>query len=801
MPFVIEDPEETETVGAVGAGSNTFVISEPEDESFSPLRAIGGAAQKAIGGLFKGPELIRGLGGKLAQTLMGMSPEETQNKLLEKGYSPEETDAIVQQLYESTPISQTLTDVTGGQLEARHPLERVLQEGAETAGEFVGLDALLFGAGGAGQLGKAAISGGLFGTGAGTAKEAGAGGLGQFASGVAASTLPGLIKGGISKIIDYGKELFTAKRIPTTTPKFLEESLTPAAKADLELSNKDLVGRIAQTSKEDVAKFEDLVGKVTEPAFEESGTFRARDIERDINLANRNSLLNTISPSAGTKKESWEAVQEVVDNNFKAAKAAYRELYDTAEAEAATITSSPSNLFEESKKLKSEMRGSLLEIAEEGNIKSAAENLVKRLIPSQVKDAQRLVADLAEEGIIADYESVLKMLQQTAEKGTPRQIPVDQLMKTKRSINRILSKSDILPAPVDLLKPLSRAIKKDIVEGLAQKPGALQNFVAAESAFAKTMDVFGSDAMKKARKSQNPEELSTFFTSPSNLKKLKQATGSERKAADLIDRLVVDQITKKTRESAQDLASESRKYISDKANKSMEKLIEYGDTKTPVGAREVTRSTLLNDLQKSISDGARPQVALDLMQNPSGYKLVRDTLNTSKSGRQMFKSLQEMTMRDMMDSIIDKGTKQINYDSARDIFQNKHLRQVVKDTLGEDGLKFFEGLEKKGNNLYQNLQNLKTKEPKFFKQLLDTYLGSKFKAIFAAFMPSVGVPLLLVGEGAARISRRALFKTIENGESRKVLNKLMQPNTSTEQTKRLIKRFGQIASKLDYNDE
>lgn len=792
-----------------------FVITpaDQKEEETSYGRALGGAAKDFLSGFLdigikafgggpgspmaqsekwkrEGRPILERQLAEMELKNKGLSEEEIQEEL----GPPPEPEKIIESFKELGDI------ITGGALIPKTATERTIQRAGETAGEFVGIGALMPGGGALARIPKEARTGALFGTGMQIAEEGEGGPISQLTSGALLASLPYLMlkgKAGISKGIEYGKRLLGAGALPEGVPKFLEK-VGPEALADLELSQRDLVGRVAKTSDEMLAKFEESVGKVAEPSFKDVGTFRAADIESEIIKANQKAILDTISPVAETQKKSWEGLQNHVEENFKAVKETYRNLYETSENLAKNIEHELTNTYEAAQRLKKETQGGLLIIGEETKISSTASTLQRKLLTSQKNKARKLIEDLKKEGIEADYNEVLSMMDEIATKEMDlRKIPLDKAMKTKRSVNRLLAKSDIIPAPIDLLKPIARALKKDIMIGLEKNPRAKSIYEAAENQFAEAQRVFNNDAMVKMRKTQNPEDLTSMFTKPSNLERLNEAIGDNPQVKDFVDRLVVENIAGKSKEVAREMAKESREYISKKGKAGLDKILEYGNELTSPGQQAIARGRILEDIQKASSTGARPTGTLKMMQDPVGYNLVKDTLTRSPKGKKMFKGLQRMTFEDMMSSVIGKD-KQINFEKARDIFNDPHLRSIVKESMGEEGMKFFSQLERYGKNMAENIQKLAVKDRPFFQRMIDNYFDKGLKYALWATVPfTAGKTLLpILGAEIAKKSYRAqLFKVLENPKSRDLIKQMGQKNVPPQKMQELMKRFAQVSGR------
>lgn len=682
-------------------------------------------------------------------------------------------------LMEESNLNELFQDVTGGayipQSESEESIAKIIKTGSEFPAFAAGLPGAgaAIGAEGLGSfLGKEALTGAKFGAGEAGAEALGFDTVGQLLGGTALAFGPGILKAtktGFNTLIDYGKSLLKANEIPTGTPEFFK-SIGPAAEADLALSQKNLAGRIAKTSENALEDFNKVVGESSDEVFRNLSDYNVSEIEQSIVNQNKNSILDTITTAPKTKKEAFEGIIEVMDNNFEAAKAGYSSLYEAAEKGASRLVIPAENTLSKAKELRTALNKTLLAIPEESKVRGPISTLIGQL-----------------EQIIID------------ESGKPvkitRPVNVQKLMATKRTINNILSKSDIIPAPVDLLKPLTKTLKEDIQAGLASRPNILRAYEAAENQFAKAQDVFNNKEILSARKSGNPEELGSFVSKPSNLQKMQEALGNDKQAKDLLERLAVDNITSKSKDAARELANESRQYLSNKSNQAMDRIIEYGDNLTNRGQQEIARGRILNDIQSTISTGKKPKATLDLMLTPTGYNLVKDTMMRSPKGKKIFKGLEKMLFEDMVASTIDKNGA-INFEKAKDILKSPHMKGVIRDSLGESGYEFFNKLESYGKNMAENLNNLAVKDPNLLDKLLEDYMTkTSVKSALVAMAPfTKGTSLLpfALREGVTRVSRAKLFKTLENPEAQSLIKQLGNKRLSEKQTYNLTKKLSQI---------
>jgi len=296
------------------------------------------------------------------------------------------------------------------------------------------------------------------------------------------------------------------------------------------------------------------------------------------------------------------------------------------------------------------------------------------------------------------------------------------------------------------------------------------------------------------RESQTPEDLTSVFIKPSNRERLNKAMGYESKARDLVDRLVVENIAKKPKELAKEIAAENKKYMSSKANRALEELMEYGDSLTSPGQQAIARGNVLQDLQRSFDVGMRPDYTLKLMQNKTGYKLVKDTLNRSPKGKKAWQYLQRQSVSDIINSTLD-ANKVIDFTKAKDIISDPHVKTMIKDALGADGLQFFEQLQTYGKNMADNIKKFAMRDKPLFERVKEQYLDKGLKYLLYGLTGYTGGTSLIpiMGVELGRMARRRkLFDILAEKTSMKLIEKLGRPNLAPKQTEDLIKKLAMI---------
>lgn len=617
------------------------------------------------------------------------------------------------------------------------PRQEFFQGLGKHAGDFVGGTPFLLKEGSA--L-KELAAGATFGIGSESAKQAGYGGLGQFISGVGTSVnIPGLFRAGknmLKGIYEKGRSVFDVT-IPDSTPKFLTEQ-SKKSLADLKIHEEpiELTKRIAKTSKSQVETFDKAL-KDAAPIPTE--TFNASKIEKSLINENKNAILDTITTSPNSKKAAWEFIAADAKKNDEVANNIFKEAYDSIYDQAQGIKTTLNDTAQEVNKLRTDLNKSLLRAPEEESLRTTTSRLQKAVKNKKAEYAEELKSifetDLKTLDLhpmeIETIQGDIQILKEFIESNPGRTVTLDRAMATKRSISRLLSKSKIIPAPVDLLNRVNKGLKSDIARTLEDHPYLQSLYYKTEKAFGEYRDVFDSEAIQKLLKSETPENLSSFMKDPSNLEKLDK-TLYTKEAKDLSDRMIVEYISSQPTNTAKELAREAKPYISSEASKALDTLIETGNSLDPRGAQSAMRYNILEDVQKATSTGTTPKYTKQAMLTKQGYKIVKDTLNRSPAGKQLFKSLQKSVLDDAIASIInDAGV--IDYSKISKMLENPQIKNIAVDLLGFDGLKMISQMESYGRNFVSNVSNL-LEDPKAL-QLFNKYTK--------AFLYSAGTAAML----------------------------------------------------------
>lgn len=703
--------------------------------------------------------------------------EQKYQKAVEKLQNQGRSDEEIQQKLGAPPTDpKTFNEFTNGKFIPQTEWGKRLEKGAYTAGEFAAFELMLPGIGSKAKaitpkaVAKEGMKGALFSTGQQIAQESGWNEIDQVGTGVLFSFIPEFLKGGkfaITKAIDIGKNYFRGGTLPKTSPTFLQEVGTKTALADLELSSKDLTNRVGRISDELSSEFEKISDKVAPKAFEEISEVGAADIAKETIEADQKRILNTISESPKTEQQAWKTIQNTVEENFSDLRKSYSQLYKTVESGAGKVKTVLPETYETLRPIYDELRKSIISTVEEKNVRVPLLRMLRRIFDKKGEELKPLT--------------------------------IGEALATRRSINRIISKADINPAPVNLLKPVSKALTNDIMKALE---GSVfeKTLQSADELYIQGQKIYNNQIIRNFRKSEVPEETGKLFTSGSRVKALNEALGEATPIKNLSDRMVVENIASKDLQTARTLQNEGQEFLTQKANKALDKMLEMKDPKNKLGRTNLERTSILDDIQKASTTGNRPDYTLSLMRSPKGYELVKSTLSRSKNGKKIFNSLKKSFVNDFFETILDDSGK-IDFKKTKDLLQNDNTRKVLKEVIGEEGVNFFEKLETYGKNLSENMRLLKLKDPSLYQQLLDKYIDSNLKYILLAIAPKTAALGLIGANVSKRIQRNILLNIAENRQMRDTVSKLGSKKIGVDSIQKLIIRLSQLTNKGVKKDE
>lgn len=509
---------------------------------------------------------------------------------------------------------------------------------------------------------------------------------------------------------------FNALRTSTTkVPAVAEKTGGLLSKAELKGSQAALQKRIQELDGSMINKLEENTSKLSQKAFSDFPAFEAQEINRDIVKGNQTSLLNRIAPET-TPQEAWTRIGEQVEEAFQKERKMYSALYEGVKKRAQGIMAAP----EESRNLAAQLLRKIR------NVETTA--------PGYEAVGKALNSALTDLGVSVQNVNGVNQL-------VSKPITLDKMLDVAVRLGEVVNYENLTPSIKDLLKPLVKQLKTDIKGTLRkQSPATGLAYEKAERSFASAAERFGNDAIMKLRKSETPENLTNFFSSPSNYNRLK-AVGSENSLS-IADRQIIEELAAKGTDSARKEMTQLEKYFS-QANKDIaNNLIDLGDKLTAPGQKAVLQQRILEDAQRAVTSGERPSTIMRAMQTPEGYNIAKQTLERTPKGKDLFKVMQKQFVQDLFNSVVDDAGK-INWSKAANLIKDPQVKAVLRAIGGDDLLNFFRSMETYGTNIRNNFANhvltnrslsddlIKLMKPST-KKLIGLMVGSGFGTVAGA---------------------------------------------------------------------
>lgn len=559
--------------------------------------------------------------------------------------------------------------------------------------------------------------------------------------------------GDILGSLGYGfKNAF--KAAPTKIPAVAEQTGGLLAQAEHQGSKNVYQKKIQELDDSIIKNYENNTAKISEKTFNDFPTFEAQEINNDIVKANQANFLNKIAPEV-TPEIAWTNIAEDVENAYQKEREIYSNLYTEARKRAISVKFDPT----ESRNLAAKLVRTIK------NVDTTA--------PGYETVGKALNTALSDMGV-----TIENINGQAKVKTTP--VTIDKLMDVGIRLGEIINYETLTPSIKDLLKPLVRNIKKDIRTGLRnQSPLGYTAFDKAEHAFGKTADRFGNDAIMKLRKTEVPEDLTNYFSSPSNYKRLKEVT--DKNFLNMADRQIIESAAAKGTDKARKELLHLERYL-DKSNKQIaDSLINLGDKLTAPGQKAAFQEAVLQDVQKAITSGQRPNNVIKAMQTPEGYAIVKQTLERTLKGKEVFKIMQKQFVQDVFQSMID-GKGKIDWEKAANLIKDPQVKTVLKSIGGEDLVSFFRSLEQYGTNISNNMARYGSKLYGSKQTDLLSQVSKVAKSPTKALLTAITGSAFGVLPGAAFaagsfVATEAFWRMLANPKVQGIIKSLAKPET------------------------
>lgn len=584
-------------------------------------------------------------------------------------------------------------------------------------------------------------------------------GLGVYQTGKALAKSPELIPQIAKSSKDYLSRLFT--------------------KAELKQSNMTLQKSLNQVDKSLVNQFDKVISDLGRPTLSETNHpgLHAREISDNIIQTNRNQLLNRISPIENPQ-QAWTDIKTQVNESFQQKKSEYKELYAIARNSAEKISSEPIRtrkaIADAIEKLKT------VELSPTGY--QQTENALKIALSDlgvnvETKSSGSNILDAQGKSIPGNAKEVRNVVS--------RPVSLNEQMEVAVRLGEFINFETLTPGVKDILRPARAILKEEIKTSLGNNPKGLAAYEKAEADFSQTAKDFGNDSVLKLRGTENPENLTGYFSSPSNYDRLLKVSNSN--STNIADRQIIERLISKDTDSA----TRKMKFLKmdDQSKSIANALIEQGDSLTSAGQRELLSNRILNEAQEAITTGSRPNLILQSMQTRNGYRIVSNTLNRTPNGKRVFRAMERLFVEDLFQSVLDKSGK-VDWKKAQNILKNDELHPILNNIGGKELMNFMNNVENYGKNITTNLAHFSGTDRTVLNELLKA-IKSPTKWLLSALSsgligPGAG---LAVGAGA-HIASESFWKMLSTPEVQQIIRRLSNLEINARE-------FKQLALKLD----
>jgi hypothetical protein len=526
---------------------------------------------------------------------------------------------------------------------------------------------------------------------------------------------------------------------------------------------KSLEKRLHSLSTEIIDDFGKEINKITDKEIQQLSQFSAREIEDAIVKEASSKALDKITTQDVLPQKAWKDIQEGANKLFEAEQAAYTSLYQNVRESAKKIVVQP----EKSISTARDVLKKLTNVKTSPSGYSQTANIVRDVLHdlTGISPNVEIIQSAMETGNTKLLDSIYESLTNTTK------MKADKLMDLSIRLNDAINYETLIPNIKNFLKPLQRTIKEELKETLGKSaPNKLQMLNDADTLYKKTADRFGKDVISTLRKSESPEKLNTTFSQPSNFENLLKVFGPNSPQIRHAERQIISDIGSMSTKSANELFRQIEPFLSKKAKDAGKEVISMGDKLSVPGQRRALQQSMLENVAESISTGQPPNFTTRAMLTPQGYQTAKDTFSRSKSGREVFKTLEKKLVSDIFDSIIVND--QIDWAKAAKILDNPNTATVMNEIIGTEGIAMMKNMQKYGENISSNLGNLKTSQPSFYNQLISK-MDSPTKLFLAAVVgKAIALPLWLTTGFAAAGLKNSLASIITNQKALKALKNL-----------------------------
>lgn len=608
---------------------------------------------------------------------------------------------------------------------------------------------------------------GLIGEGAGLAAAKGAEALGLGEGWQALAD----IVGGILSPSGKGKAA-------SKSPNILKPA-SKVAQAEIRIKPNTVHKALEKISSEQINTVGKILKDKGEKIYESLPTMNARNIEKDILKNIKTSELQTISKELPTNEQAWAKLTNSVEDFVSKERQKFSSTYEAISKRATQIEGTAEKAIGKSKELAKKFSRLETKAFGQPQVEKALESALFDLGTRRTNDMKKALSFVSGEEKIPQMMKILNKTELDKTTGllkkavdVEKKISLDDMMQLKKNLQSVINYESTSPGVRNLLKTVVKDLKSDIFKSLEPYPALKNAYIKVEKDFGKFSKKIGQDAVDFIRKKDAPEVAINKFLVGSNFKTMKELLKGNEKALATFEQQVVKKLGEMSTVEAQRAFREVSTHMTDTAKLAARKILDVGDTLTHPGSQNAIRQTMLADLQKSITSGKRPAETLELMKNPKGYSIVKNTLERSPKGKKTMEILQKQSVRDIFSSVVnDKGI--INWEKSKDLFKDPHVRNIIKDAVGKEGLAFFDNLEKISKNIASNLEKAALKDPRTFRENVIGAAGLTAKSMLGALLGGKAGVLAYLGFAVApKVGKEIYYRMLSSSVIRDSLRKL-----------------------------
>lgn len=395
--------------------------------------------------------------------------------------------------------------------------------------------------------------------------------------------------------------------------------------------------------------------------------------------------IDAVGERAASEKVLGENIQKDLEQQFDIRKQQADELYTEAsegmEMKFVNLNDTATSLFKQIQKIQ---KGSI-KLSPEGYTK-AEKQLLQALedigfAPVLDEDGKRVI-DIIK---VSDTE-------------------LSKAVDIKKRLNNIIDYDLKETGAQDFLKDPTHSLRGDIRRGYGSKENSQRiAFEKAEKLFGENAQQAKKKSISSSRYSDKPESIAKLIKTPSGLHDLKQNVSPDQFKQ--IEREVIEHINSLPEDKARNFYREIRGDLSSDAKVVAEEIIESKAPLTSSNRKQVQRSkiqdSILEDISKASITGERPEKALNLWKTREGQQIIKHSLEENPNKKQIIDYLSETSFNDFASSIVNPSGE-INFKKLNDFIKDPATRENIRLVAGEEGLNFFNQLEKISNEAKRN---------------------------------------------------------------------------------------------------